>query len=200
MTMSVSPEAGVVGATLTYSLDLRNNGPDEVSGVQISDTLPSALSIVSATPSQGVCGRGGFIGCDLGSLPAGANATIEIQAVTLSAGEIVNHASVLSRQTDPVPSNNAASAAATITGGAVTARLAVRVVGRGSVMSSPGGIACPGDCVEEFPIDGRITLAAVPARGHRFAGWRGGCRGTGSCSLTMTSARQVTARFRRARS
>ncbi len=200
ITMSVSPEAGVVGATLTYSLDLRNNGPDEASGVQMSDTLPSELSIVSATPSQGVCSGGAFIVCDLGSLSDGANATIEIQAVTLSAGEIVNRASVVSRETDPVPSNNAASAAATITGGTATARLAVRVVGRGSVTSSPGGIACPGDCVEEYSTGGRVGLAAVPARGYRFAGWRGGCRGTGSCSLTMTSARQVTARFRRARS
>lgn len=200
LVMRVSPEVGAVGSTLTYSLDVRNNGSDEATGVQLSDAFPSELSLVSAVPSQGSCSGGASIDCDLGSMPDGASATVEIQAVTLFGGTILNRASVRSQQTDPVPSNNTASAAATITGGTSTWRLGVRVVGRGTVTSDPGGINCPSDCEENLPAGGTVTLAAVPVRGHRFTGWRGACRGAGPCRVTMTGTRQVTARFRRSKS
>src|SRR4030095_5918505 len=40
-----------------------------------------------------------------------------------------------------------------------------------------------------------VTLTATPAAGSTFAGWSGACSGTGSCTVTMSAARSVTATF-----
>jgi len=40
-----------------------------------------------------------------------------------------------------------------------------------------------------------VTLTAVPAAGSLFGGWSGACSGTGSCVVSMTAARSVTATF-----
>lgn len=73
--------------------------------------------------------------------------------------------------------------------------LDVAVTGPGVVTSAPAGIACPTDCTEPFAGGRMVTLTAVPAAGALFAGWEGDCAGTGTCTVTMASARAVTARF-----
>jgi len=41
-----------------------------------------------------------------------------------------------------------------------------------------------------------VTLIATPASGSTFAGWEGeGCSGTGTCTVAMDRAREVTATF-----
>ena len=40
-----------------------------------------------------------------------------------------------------------------------------------------------------------VTLTATPSPGARFLGWSGECSGTGTCTVTMTEARSVTATF-----
>ena len=40
-----------------------------------------------------------------------------------------------------------------------------------------------------------MTLTATPSAGSVFAGWSGGCFGMGTCTLPMTGATTVTARF-----
>jgi len=67
--------------------------------------------------------------------------------------------------------------------------------GTGTVTSGPGGILCGADCSEAYPVNTRVTLTATPAPGSAFAGWSGACTGAGSCALTMSQARTVTARF-----
>jgi hypothetical protein len=50
-----------------------------------------------------------------------------------------------------------------------------------------------------LPVGTIVTLTPQPRPGARFVGWTGadGCSGTGPCTLTVTSARTVTARFAR---
>ena len=71
--------------------------------------------------------------------------------------------------------------------------------GKGAVTSSPDGIDCvePGEgCDAKFAEGTEVTLEASVAPGSSFAGWSGEhCSGTGSCELTMTSDKQVTATF-----
>jgi hypothetical protein len=59
------------------------------------------------------------------------------------------------------------------------------------------GINCGGDCSERHTIGSAVTLNAAPAPGSSFAGWSGGgCGGTGSCRVTITTAPiTVTATF-----
>jgi PKD repeat protein len=77
----------------------------------------------------------------------------------------------------------------------VDSRLSVTLSGPGSVTSSPSGISCPGDCSETYPEGTSVTLTASPSPGSTFTGWSGACSGTGSCVVTMTQARSVTATF-----
>lgn len=67
--------------------------------------------------------------------------------------------------------------------------------GTGSVTSSPGGINCGAACVYDFDENTSVTLTATPDSGSTFAGWSGACSGTGTCTVIMTSAQEVTATF-----
>jgi hypothetical protein len=80
--------------------------------------------------------------------------------------------------------------------GPATARLSVATSGRGTVRSSPQGIACPSRCAAAFVVGSRVALRATPARGSRFAGWRGACRGL-RCTVVLSANRSVRAVFRR---
>ena len=67
--------------------------------------------------------------------------------------------------------------------------------GSGSVTSSPSGITCPSTCSASFASGTGVTLTAKASTGSTFAGWSGACSGTGTCSVTMTAAKAVTATF-----
>ena len=73
--------------------------------------------------------------------------------------------------------------------------LTVSKSGSGSGTVTGPGINCGSDCSESFVAGTSVTLTATPASGSVFAGWSGDCSGTGSCSLTMTSNKSVTATF-----
>ena len=73
--------------------------------------------------------------------------------------------------------------------------LTVSVSGDGQVSSFPAGIACPGDCSEDYAEGTVVTMGATPDAGFSFDGWSGDCSGTGLCQVTMDQARSVTASF-----
>ena len=66
----------------------------------------------------------------------------------------------------------------------------------GTVTSSPAGISCDPTCSAEFDEGTEVTLSASATEGSAFSGWSGsGCSGTGTCKVTMSAAREVTAGF-----
>ena len=74
----------------------------------------------------------------------------------------------------------------------------VFVRGEGRVVSAPAALACPRRCFAKLRYGTTLTLRAAPARGRRFAGWTGSCRGTSPCRLSLTGSaneRRVRARF-----
>ena len=75
--------------------------------------------------------------------------------------------------------------------------LTVTVTGTGSgtVTSDPAAINCVSTCTATFIINQAVTLTAVPDAGSVFTNWSGGCSGSGACTVTMNSAKSVTAVF-----
>lgn len=67
--------------------------------------------------------------------------------------------------------------------------------GSGTVTSSPAGINCGATCSASYDAGTSVTLNAVAGTGATFAGWSGACTGAGTCTVSMTAARAVTATF-----
>ena len=98
-----------VGSNATYTIVVTNNGPGAAHDVVVTDELPAGTTLVSSSAG---CSGTTTVTCAVGTLTAGASATIEI-VVTLPStpGTVTNTASVTSSSTDPAGGNDAASAA-----------------------------------------------------------------------------------------
>jgi uncharacterized repeat protein (TIGR01451 family) len=120
ITKAASPNPATVGNTLTYTITVTNNGPNNAAGVIVSDTLPNGVTFVSATPSQGSCNGTTTISCGLGSLNNGSSATVTIVVTPNQAGGISNTATVRGNETDPNPANNSDTRVTTVNPTATT--------------------------------------------------------------------------------
>lgn len=68
--------------------------------------------------------------------------------------------------------------------------------GSGTVTSNVAGIDCGATCSYSYASGTVVTLTATAGTGNTFDGWSGeGCSGTGTCQVTMSAAKSVTATF-----
>jgi uncharacterized repeat protein (TIGR01451 family) len=112
------PGSVAFGAQIPYNLTASNAGPDVATNVTVTDTLPAGTTYVSSTPSQGSCAEAaGIVTCSLGTLAAGASATITIVVIAPSTGTaITNSATIASDVGDGVSTNNTGQATAQLAG------------------------------------------------------------------------------------
>jgi uncharacterized repeat protein (TIGR01451 family) len=110
-----------VGETLTYTLDVKNNGPGAAPDAAVTDTSLVALHVLSISRSQGTCTSGSPFSCKLGVLAAGKSATVTIKAIPRQTGTEVNSVTTTPGCTtsgdcpeDPNPNNNVSSAKTTV--------------------------------------------------------------------------------------
>ncbi len=97
MTNTASDPAVYVGEPVTFHLTVTNDEPNDLSPVQVTDYLPTGVQFVSASSSQGQCtfvegGENGLVKCDLGSLPAGGTAEVDVVVVPQESGLLTNTA------------------------------------------------------------------------------------------------------------
>ena len=112
-----------VNGALTYTLGVTNHGPDTAVDVQVVDTLPAAVSFVSA--SAGCNEASGIVTCSLGDLVSGASAGATIAVQPTASGILQNTASTFSSTADQSLANNVATELTTVTPAASTADLSL---------------------------------------------------------------------------
>lgn len=170
-------EAASVGATFSlthYALSVTRNG--------------TSTGTVTSTPAGINCGTTCSKLMPLGSAVTLVPLPVAESAFTGWAGACTG--------TDPctVTMSEPRAVAATFTRTHYT--LTVARTGTGSITSAPAGIDCGTVCKSSQPLNTTVTLTAVPADGMRLSGWSGsGCSGTGTCTVTMSAARSVSATF-----
>ncbi len=69
--------------------------------------------------------------------------------------------------------------------------------GTGKVASNLAGIDCGTACSASYLNKTVVTLAATPDADSTFEGWSTGCSGRGTCKVTMTAAKTITATFKK---
>src|ERR1700676_168283 len=112
------------GPTFSYLITVNNNGPSVATGVPLPDTLPAEVTSSSVVANQGTCTGTTTVTCALGTLANSASTQVAILVNPITAGTVVNTATVASNVTDPVSTNNSTSASVQITS-ATTADLAL---------------------------------------------------------------------------
>jgi uncharacterized repeat protein (TIGR01451 family) len=102
------------GQLLNFKPTITNAGPDDATGVQLSETVPEGLKVVETEPSQGECGQdGNLVICDLGTIVSGGSAFADIVVQTPSSFKaLVAKAHVSADQGDPNGDNNDSKATA----------------------------------------------------------------------------------------
>jgi uncharacterized repeat protein (TIGR01451 family) len=99
-----------VGDTVTFTVTLTDNGPADATGVQVTDLLPSGLTLVNSNASQGSYAADTGL-WTVGSVAKGAQATLTLQAKVVSPAAETNTATISNAdQFDPNTGNNTASA------------------------------------------------------------------------------------------
>ncbi len=113
ITKTVSNATPPVGAVVTFTVTLTNNGPSTATGVQVSDLLPPGLTFLNAVPSQGTYNAAMGV-WTVGDVPVGTPLTLLLTATVTSLAVQTNTAAISqSDQFDPNTGNNTASVTVT---------------------------------------------------------------------------------------
>jgi len=104
VTQTGSPSPFPASSPITYTVTVSNHGPDAANDVTLIDGPLKATAVAS----QGTCSAGAPKVCYLGTLPAGADATVTLTLRPRSPGttRVWNSAQVKAAPVDPNPGNN----------------------------------------------------------------------------------------------
>ena len=109
LTKSVNNPTPDVGDTVTYTITLTNNGPDDATGVLVHDMLPAQVQFGSFRGSRSYDPVTGI--WDVGDLAVGESAVLTINAVVILPSPQANTATIVhSDQFDPNTANNSDTA------------------------------------------------------------------------------------------
>ena len=160
------------------------------SNAGLSQGLIRAVAIDPTNPSTLYAGNSGGV---FKSRDGGSSWSVMNEGL----GSLVVHALALDAQTATVyAATESGVFARTPAPAQFTLTISRSGIGRGTVTSSPGGIACGSDCSDSYVNGATVTLTATPALGSIFTGWSGCDAVSGSrCTVVMTGEKSVNASF-----
>lgn len=95
LTKEVDNAAPAAGENIVYTLTVYNHGPSHTAGIRVKDLLPTGVSFASASFSDASDSYDANSGMwEVGNVPRGKTATLEIMVTVTGSGEIVNTAEV----------------------------------------------------------------------------------------------------------
>ncbi len=103
LTNSVDQPSPNVSDPVVFTITLANAGPEDATGVAVTNTLPGTLTFVSATPSQGTFDSGTGV-WTVGDVNASAGATLAITATVTTSDPATDSAEVTAADQDDVDS------------------------------------------------------------------------------------------------
>lgn len=178
------PTSSAAGSTVTYTMNVTNNGPSTATSVSVVDTLPSGAVFVSGTSLIGSTAAG--------TVASGANNTANVTIPTLSPGETavvtiratapttapsnVTNTVTVTATNDTVSTNNTATAAT-----AITAPLTANLSGRIYVDSNNDGT---GQSTEPGVSGITVTLTGTATNGGAAVNRTATTDSTGNYSFT----------------
>jgi uncharacterized repeat protein (TIGR01451 family) len=114
ITKSASPTSVEVGQNITWTMVVKNNGPDSDTGVKVTDPLPAGTTFVSVATTKGTCSGTTLITCLIGPMAAGETVTITLVTTATRTGTLVNDVTVTGDATEVTTNNNSSSASAVV--------------------------------------------------------------------------------------
>ncbi|MER5495186.1 hypothetical protein [Streptomyces sp. NPDC002490] len=133
--VKTGPATVAPGGQVSYTITVTNNGPQDSTGWELTDTVPAGLTnVTTSTPGCGI--GGGVLTCSGGALANGDSVTIQVTGtVAPGATTVTNTAEVTGNEDDPDPDNNTSTTTTDVE--ALEADLAV-------VKSGPASVAAGG--------------------------------------------------------
>lgn len=108
LTKTVDNSTPDVGDSIVFTIQVANTGPDDATGVQVLDVLPSELRYDSSSTQTGSYNQSNGI-WNIGSIPASQTATLTINVTPVSSQLVTNTAEVVAADQpdiDSTPGNN----------------------------------------------------------------------------------------------
>jgi uncharacterized repeat protein (TIGR01451 family) len=107
VSLVANPNTVPLGGNLTYTIDIKNKGQNNSTGVVLTEYLSNGINFISANASKGqVSQANGIVSVNIGNLNSGENVTATIQVSPFVAGTLTSTANVSSTETDPNPNND----------------------------------------------------------------------------------------------
>jgi len=100
----------VVGSSMTFTIVAQNNGPDNASGVDVTNNLPTGYTFTSHSATAGTVGERAWT---IGNLGSGKSETLTLVATVLPEGFYPFTVSILGDEPDPDPLSNSGIAPVT---------------------------------------------------------------------------------------
>jgi uncharacterized repeat protein (TIGR01451 family) len=96
-----------IGQKMTFTIAVKNNGPDPAPNAQMTDTPNTPMKVVSVKPETGTCNATAPIHCELGTIQSGQTVKITVVAKPQEVGKGKrNVAGVTGEGNDTEPNNN----------------------------------------------------------------------------------------------